>query len=479
MLKPNATPREAMSSIYYSAAWTECGCLVCCWHEHKTVREAATCIPCAGGYVVGVKNGVMRSLSAGEEGEFQCAIRAPHSNDSGARGAGAARKELAMSNPEYAVMTQIRLVDRRAWTTWMRFDTYAEAAADAREGDKVVRLRSAEWAALVQTTEPVLPTLISAPAESLLPRGENEALLEFVLRCLSGYGFGQPPSHSSNRTRELAEFQRLGIQRNHIWGTGFDEQTATIEEPIDIVDRVLRWLGEWEIRELESMYIKRVPVWLEALRDRFHSAIERKASKQFLVAEHMVKPLSPERRFDSERRRRVAEMSPEELQRELLTSDVTGLPNRRAFDEAAAAPAVGMSDVDGLKALNDQYGYEAGNALLKAKAAALRHVGLEAYHDKGDEFLYRGASNEELQANLERASAILRERTIVVEKKDGPTLRFAGADFSHGVGKDMDEAEFRLKSHKAKRKARGELERGELRGIIKREKPEGAVPHRH
>ncbi len=51
-------------------------------------------------------------------------------------------------------------------------------------------------------------------------------------------------------------------------------------------------------------------------------------------------------------------MSPEELQSELLTSDVTGLPNRRAFDEAAVAPAVAMSDVDGLKALNDQRGWQ-------------------------------------------------------------------------------------------------------------------------
>src|SRR5438445_5906876 len=117
------------------------------------------------------------------------------------------------------------------------------------------------------------------------------------------------------------------------------------------------------------------------------------------MAKDAVKSETGERRVALGERRRVAEMSPEEMRRELLTSDVTGLPNRRAFDEAAAAPAVAMSDVDGLKALNDQYGYEVGNAFLKAKAAALRHVGLEAYHDKGDEFLYRGASNEELQAN--------------------------------------------------------------------------------
>lgn len=184
----------------------------------------------------------------------------------------------------------------------------------------------------------------------------------------------------------------------------------------------------------------------------------------------MVKIPNGERRVALEKRRHVAEMSLEEMQRELLTSEVTGLPNRRAFDEAGAASAIAMSDVDGLKALNDQYGYDVGNAFLRAKAGALREAGLEAYHDKGDEFLCRGHNIKELQAKLERARSILRGRTVVVERTNGDPLRFTGADFSYGVGKDLDKAEFGLKSHKVERKTRGELERGELCGIIKKEK---------
>ena len=182
------------------------------------------------------------------------------------------------------------------------------------------------------------------------------------------------------------------------------------------------------------------------------------------MAEHMVESSAGDRRVALEKRRRVAEMSPEEMQRELLTSEVTGLPNRRAFGEAATANAVTMSDVDGLKALN-KYGYEAGNAVLKAKADALRGAGLEAYHDKGDEFLCRGNNIKELKANLECARAILRALTIVVEWADGSTLSVTGADFSYGVGKDIDEAESDLRSHKAERESRGEIARGELRGI--------------
>jgi len=193
------------------------------------------------------------------------------------------------------------------------------------------------------------------------------------------------------------------------------------------------------------------------------------------MAEGMVKSTASERRVALGERRRVAEMSPEEMRRELLTSEVTGLPNRRAFDEAGRAPAIAMSDVDGLKALND-FAYDAGNALLRAIADALREAGLEAYHDKGDEFLCRGHNTEELHANLERARAILRDRAVIVKRADGTSLSFTGADFSYGVGKDINEAELLLKSHKAEREARGEIARGELRGItIKRDEPKKAV----
>ena len=193
-----------------------------------------------------------------------------------------------------------------------------------------------------------------------------------------------------------------------------------------------------------------------------------KEESRALMPHDAVKPSTIERRVALRERRRVDEMSPEEMRRALLTSEVTGLPNRRAFDETVQAVAVAMTDVDGLNALN-RFGYDAGNALLRAKADALLEAGLDAYHDKGDEFLCRGDSTEALQANLERARAILRGRTIVVQHSDGGSLRFTGADFSFGVGTNIDQAELLLKRHKAQREERGEVARGELRGItIKR-----------
>jgi GGDEF domain-containing protein len=123
-----------------------------------------------------------------------------------------------------------------------------------------------------------------------------------------------------------------------------------------------------------------------------------------------------------------------------------------------------MCDVDGLKALNDS-AYAAGNALLSAMADALREAGVEAYHDKGDEFLCRGNHIKELRANLKRARATLRDCVVMVQGLDGCSLSFRGADFSYGVGKDINEAESALKDNKANRESGGEIARGELRGI--------------
>jgi len=179
-----------MSSIYYSAAWTECGCLISCWHEHQTVAEAASCIPCAGGYVVAVQNAVMRFLKAEEESQLQSVIR----DNSADKPALDRTVQPAEGNRDsgYAVMTRIRVGDCWNWATWMRFGTYGEAMAHARKDDKVVRFRSLEWVALLQTAECAPPSVGDTTHENLTPRDERETLVEFVLRFLVSRTQDQP-----------------------------------------------------------------------------------------------------------------------------------------------------------------------------------------------------------------------------------------------------------------------------------------------
>ena len=160
-----------------------------------------------------------------------------------------------------------------------------------------------------------------------------------------------------------------------------------------------------------------------------------------------------ERRKDHVTRKRVAEMSLEEMRRALLISEKTDLPNRRSFDEGEVSLWVAMSDVNGLKALNDEFGYSAGDILIKRFAEVLVSVGLDAYHDKGDEFLCKGKSFQELNIKLSQAQLILGQQPFAVLGVDSRIATIPGADFCFGIGTDLKEAEVSLKRQKELRKA--------------------------
>lgn len=155
-----------------------------------------------------------------------------------------------------------------------------------------------------------------------------------------------------------------------------------------------------------------------------------------------------ERRIDHARRKRIAEMSPEEMRHALLVSEKTGLPNRRAFEESAASAFVAMSDLDGLKALNDRFGYASGDTLISRFAELLLTEGLEAYHFQGDEFVCKGGSYQDLNDKLSRAQRLLREQPFAVCGLDSRVTTISGADFCFGIGTNLTEAERTLKGQK-------------------------------
>ena len=125
-----ASSREAMISIYYSAAWTECGCLISCWHEHETVVDAASCIPCAGGYVVAVENGAMRSLTAAEESEFQCTVLSDPTDDPAVEPAPAAARESVPPRGEGETLLEFVL----RFLSAHGFPQHAEPVPDLKHG---------------------------------------------------------------------------------------------------------------------------------------------------------------------------------------------------------------------------------------------------------------------------------------------------------------------------------------------------------
>jgi hypothetical protein len=232
---------EAMKTIFYSAAWTECGILLSdCWHEHGTIGEANCCIARAGGYVVAVENGVMRALTPDEEAEFQRVHYAPRTDKPDTTVPLAAQR--VSSDFRYAVMVPIFVVDHWTWATWMCFPTYAEAVARARRGNKVVRFASEEWAALKQQKWAAQPRQTEAAPLSRvagLARLKGEIFFEFVLRILDARGLEQ-------NTEPVSEEKHVEVDPN-------------------ILSILLSRLSRWERNELARLYAEDKNALLRAL----------------------------------------------------------------------------------------------------------------------------------------------------------------------------------------------------------------------
>lgn len=118
------------------------------------------------------------------------------------------------------------------------------------------------------------------------------------------------------------------------------------------------------------------------------------------------------------RRGAVAQAEIEMLRRAVLTDPLTGLGNRRAFEEMSEtefrraskgeiALSLGMIDVDEFKAVNDTWGHDGGDRLLRSISAILRESsGPDArlFRIGGDEFavIMPGIGPDEAMARAER-----------------------------------------------------------------------------
>ena len=156
-----------------------------------------------------------------------------------------------------------------------------------------------------------------------------------------------------------------------------------------------------------------------------------------------------DRRINLVRRARVTKLTRAELEHELLTDHLTGLPNRRAFQDwcRLTAPAlVAVVDVDALKWVNDQWGHAAGDDLLCAVARAAEAEGVGFFRVGGDEFCVTFEAHEQAHRILARVQKRLRGEPFAA-----PGGAATGARFSFGVGRTMAAAEEQLREMKLAR----------------------------
>jgi GGDEF domain-containing protein len=95
--------------------------------------------------------------------------------------------------------------------------------------------------------------------------------------------------------------------------------------------------------------------------------------------------------------------------------ELTGLPGRRAFSEALLALdghfAIAAVDIDHFKGVNDTFGHDVGDQVLRLVASKLAQVGGagKAFRCGGEEFaiLFNGKSSSEVVGDLERRRATI------------------------------------------------------------------------
>lgn len=169
-----------------------------------------------------------------------------------------------------------------------------------------------------------------------------------------------------------------------------------------------------------------------------------------------------DRRQDVSMRRKVDEMSQDEMRRALLTSELTGIPNKRAFEERVQANPndhVLYGDLDDFKALNTKYGHEGADQILRGvgaiKAEIAKRMGVAAYHRSGDEFLATHADDAKLKAYGKSVQEALAGATFEITKPDGTVVEHKNVGFSYGTGKDVKLAESKSDEQKAERKRLG------------------------
>lgn len=163
-----------------------------------------------------------------------------------------------------------------------------------------------------------------------------------------------------------------------------------------------------------------------------------------------------DRRTDIATRKRIADMSPDDMRHALLTDDLTGLKNRRAYEENAGSfPFQAAVDADSLKWINDNLSPDSGDQMLKAIGRAINDETANGYHISGDEYYVLGQSQTEIDAIMERVQDRLKNAVIRVEKPDGSIVEKRGVEITNGTGKDKSEADYSLKQRKVEREKAG------------------------
>jgi GGDEF domain-containing protein len=271
-----------------------------------------------------------------------------------------------------------------------------------------------------------------------------------------------------------AEHARTKETEEKAAATSADEQELAAKRQrvadVDTITNGGALEGENVAERYQALIDKGIGRWANATKTEF--MITQKGARLSTEERSEVKNLEerlagnytgPERRQNRKLRERVAAMSDEELEKFVNQNPVSGMRNRRSYEdtesEEGPARAYASVDVDSLKWVNDNMGgHEKGDELLRTVARAFRNSGLDAYHVGGDEIVVRGETEEAIEAGMQRVAATLR-KARPIEGISGQTIQ---PTVTWATGTDFKSADTKMGETKKTREAEGKrAKRGE------------------
>ncbi|CAK0772511.1 hypothetical protein CCP3SC15_450001 [Gammaproteobacteria bacterium] len=132
----------------------------------------------------------------------------------------------------------------------------------------------------------------------------------------------------------------------------------------------------------------------------------------------------------------------------------------------------GMSDLNGMKGINDTFGHPAGDAVLAGMGAVIKDevaaVGGRAFRVGGDEVSYWFPNQASADAALRAIDQHFKSAIITFEDANGQKHDYTGFTISYGSGADTAAADVQLYTDKQRRLDIGERpkDRGSLPGTI-------------
>lgn len=130
----------------------------------------------------------------------------------------------------------------------------------------------------------------------------------------------------------------------------------------------------------------------------------------------------------------------EQLKKDILIDNLTNIYNRKILNQSLNYDVLVMCDIDNFKAINDNYGHQVGDELLKAIAKRLSKILRSEdilLRYGGDEFtiLFKNCNIEDIKRKLDN----IKENSFQNDKLSiSVTMSFGITEYAEG--KDLDEA---------------------------------------